>query len=168
MDWVGTRVERVPPPVFCKRVRNELIWNELREYSFWKSAQEIETEGVNFCRFVQKSEKEREEGTAKTDRLLFLATGDGLWVARREVGGYGRWMAGFGREIGDENMWNFTTNIHAVSNKILVTIRIEAEVIEHIYVGIVEISARRRGSKKVQEDRVWPTAWERKVKTRTL
>ena len=65
MEWEVEEVEeakekdteRVPPPVFCKRVRNELIWHGLREYSFCKSAQEIETEGVNFWRFLRKSEK---------------------------------------------------------------------------------------------------------------
>ncbi|MGB7232836.1 MAG: hypothetical protein WBD19_14280, partial [Candidatus Acidiferrum sp.] len=142
----GMRGRRVPPPVFCKRVRNELIWNELPKYSFWKSAQEIETEGVNFCRFLQKSEKECEECEErgeKTDRLLRLAEGDGFWMARSEVGGCGTGRTDFGSGISDENMEDFTTNIHLMSSQLSVTIRIEAEVIEGIGFGIVEIRARR-------------------------
>jgi hypothetical protein len=37
-----------PPPVFCKRVRKLLIGKEMWEYSFLKSAEEIEKEGFNF------------------------------------------------------------------------------------------------------------------------
>ena len=110
---------------------------------------------------VQKSEKECEvceEGKEQTSRLLWLAAGDRFGVARREAGVCGRRMVDFGSEISDENMKHFTTNIHAVSSQMLVTIRIEAEVIESIGVGIVEIRERRWSAPSGRDDEVLPPA----------
>ena len=56
-DAGSVRAGGVPPPVFCKRVRNALIANGLGKHSFLKSAEEHENRGVNFLRFVTKSEK---------------------------------------------------------------------------------------------------------------
>ena len=43
------RIGGCPPTrVFCKRVRKLLIVKGMREYSFLKSAEEIEKEGFNF------------------------------------------------------------------------------------------------------------------------
>ena len=46
-----------PPRVFCERVRNRLMAKGLGKHSFLKSAEGYENRGVNFVRFVAKSEK---------------------------------------------------------------------------------------------------------------
>ena len=53
----GEGEERVHPRVFCERVRNSLMAKGLSKHSFLKSAEECENKGVNFARFVAKSEK---------------------------------------------------------------------------------------------------------------
>jgi hypothetical protein len=49
--------EGVPPQVFCERVRNSLMVKGLGKHSFLKSVEGFENRGVNFVRFVAKSEK---------------------------------------------------------------------------------------------------------------
>ncbi|MGC1088423.1 MAG: hypothetical protein WA894_08300, partial [Candidatus Acidiferrum sp.] len=98
--------------------------------------------------------KKREEEEEKTDRLLRLAEGDRFGMGRREVRGCGTGRAEFESKVSNENMKHFTTNIYLMSSPLLVTIRIEAEVIEDIGLGIVEIRARREARQKVQGERV--------------
>jgi hypothetical protein len=65
----GKRSKRVPPPVFCKRVRKLLMPKELAEGPFLRSAEEPENTGVSFWLLLQESggaEQERNCG-AGTD-----------------------------------------------------------------------------------------------------
>jgi hypothetical protein len=68
---------RMPPPVFCERVRKMLRGKELWEHSFWKSAEEIENKVFNFSRFLEKSEKsDRGNGFLLSDGRVALRNGD--------------------------------------------------------------------------------------------
>ena len=62
--------ERAHPRVFCERVRNRLMAKGLGKHSFLKSVEEYENRGVNFVRFVAKSEKSEgaEMGRAGQER----------------------------------------------------------------------------------------------------
>jgi hypothetical protein len=66
----GEAAERGHPLVFCKRVRNRLMAKGLGKHSFLRSAKEYENKGVNFVRFVAKSEKS--EGRGEGMVILWL------------------------------------------------------------------------------------------------
>lgn len=51
----------MPPLVFCKRVRNLLIANDLDKHSFLESVEGTENKGVNFLPFGVKKEKNEVE-----------------------------------------------------------------------------------------------------------
>lgn len=59
--------------------------------------------------------------------------------------GSGREAGEFGRGFGDANMKDFTMKIHQMSSRIRVTVRIAAEVIEEIGVGICGKPCAERG-----------------------
>jgi hypothetical protein len=77
--------------MFCKRVQKSLIVKELSKYSFWKSAQEYENEGLNFSRFLHKSEECEEEELFPTGRMKCIGWTDPRGF--RGTAGRGRMMA---------------------------------------------------------------------------